>query len=426
MNKKIVKIFKEVLEKINLSSEETKNIEENLNLFLEKIKKEIKENSIIAEIFVGGSFAKRTMIRRDKYDIDLFIRFDKKYSDEEMVLLTEKLLKNFEEVLKVHGSRDYFKIKLNSILSIESIPVKKISNSSQAENITDLSYSHVNYINKKIKDKKILQEIKLAKAFCYANNCYGAESYINGFSGYSLELLIYHYKNFYNFIKKISEINEKLIIDIEKNYKNKQEILMNMNSSKLKSPVILIDPTFKKRNALAALSSETFEKLQKVCRNFLKNPDKKFFEQEKTDLKEIELKAEKDKQEFILSEIKTDKQEGDVAGSKLLKFYNHFVKESEKYFEIKNKGFNYNEKKSARFFLVAKNKKERLFEGPFVKDKFSLKKFETAHKNYFIKNARVYAKEKIEFGLKSFLEKWVRQNKKKIKEMYIEKIEILN
>ncbi len=426
MNKNILKILKEVLEKIDLFPEEMEIIKEKLDGFLEKIKKEIKENSIGAEIFVGGSFAKKTMIKKEKYDIDVFVRFDKKYSDEEMVLVTKNLLKNCEEVLTIHGSRDYFKIKLDENLLIELIPVKKISNSSQAENITDLSYSHVNYINKKIKDKKILQEIKIAKAFCYANNCYGAESYINGFSGYSLELLIYYYKTFFNFLKKISDIKEKQIIDIEKNYKNKQEIFMNMNSSKLKSPIILIDPTFKKRNALAALSLETFEKFQKICKKFLKDPDFKFFEQEKTDLNKIEQDAIKNKQEFILAEIKTEKQEGDIAGSKLLKFYNHLVKESEIYFEIKNKGFNYNGKKSARFFLVGKSKKERLFEGPFVKDKVSLKKFETAHKNYFIKNARIYSKEKIDFCLKTFLEKWAKKNKKKIKEMYIETLEILN
>jgi len=271
-----------------------------------------------------------------------------------------------------------------------------------------------------------LQEIKIAKAFCYANKCYGAESYINGFSGYSLELLIYHYKTFLKFLNAVSNLDDKLIIDIEKDYKNKQEVLMNLNSSKLNSPIILIDPTFKKRNALAALSKETFEKFQKIGTSFLKNPSIKFFEQEKTDLQKIKQESAKKNYEFVLIEIKTEKQEGDIAGSKLLKFYNHLIKETEIYFEIKNKGFNYNGKKSARFFVVGKNKKERLFEGPFAKDKLSLKKFEKAHKNYFIKNARVYAKEKINFNLKEFIQKWVRQNKKKIKQMYIENIELLD
>ena len=38
---------------------------------------------------------------------------------------------------------------------------------------------------------------------------------------------------------------------------------MNLNASKLNSPIILIDPTYKQRNTLAALSNETFENFKK-------------------------------------------------------------------------------------------------------------------------------------------------------------------
>lgn len=53
-------------------------------------------------------------------------------------------------------------------------------------------------------------EIKIAKAFCHATGCYGAESYIKGFSGYALELLIYHYKSFQSFVKAMTKVNEKV------------------------------------------------------------------------------------------------------------------------------------------------------------------------------------------------------------------------
>jgi len=181
----------------------------------------------------------------------------------------------------------------------------------------------------------------------------------------------------------------------------------------------LIDPTYKQRNALAALSEETLEKFKKTCTKFLKNPSLKDFEIKKTDLEKIKKDAKKKKFEFILLEAKTNKQEGDIAGTKLLKFYNHLNSEIEKFFDVKNKGFNYNKKKSARYFFVVKNKKEISIKGPSIKDKKNIKMFKKKHRHTFIKSKRIYAKEMIKFDIEKFLEDWSVKNKKRIREMSI-------
>jgi len=87
--------------------------------------------------------------------VDVFLRFDKKYNDDKISELTKNLLKNMKGVSVIHGSRDYFRIKINSYFFIEVIPVTKVIKPSEARNITDLSYSHVKYINKKVKNKKV-------------------------------------------------------------------------------------------------------------------------------------------------------------------------------------------------------------------------------------------------------------------------------
>ena len=69
---------------------------------------------------------------------------------------------------------------------------------------------------------------------------------------------------------------------MEKDYKNKNDILENINESKLLSPIILIDPTFKQRNVTSALSEETLEKFKDYCKKFIKSPNADFFSQEKT------------------------------------------------------------------------------------------------------------------------------------------------
>lgn len=423
--KKEQNILSEILEKSKPSQEDLKHIKKNVNIFCENIKRNIKKYKINAEIFVGGSFAKGTVIKKDHYDVDIFIRYDKKYKNEELSSLTGKILGKSDNITVIHGSRDYFRINYGKNFFIELIPVKKINNPKEHENITDLSYLHVKYINKKIKTQKILDEIKIAKAFCYANGCYGAESYIHGFSGYSLELLVYYYKGFMKFVNAMAKIGkEKYIIDIEKQFKNKKNALMDLNSSKLNSPIILIDPTYKHRNALAALSEETFRKFQKSCIEFIKNPSEKYFEIKKADINKIKENSVKKGQEFVLIEVVTNKPEGDVAGSKLLKFYNYLNKEISLFFTVKNRGFDYKGNQSATYFFVAEKKKEVIYSGPFSNDKEHCADFKKEHKDVYEKNNRLYAREKVTVSLGEFLEKWKIKNAKIISEMYIEDLNL--
>jgi tRNA nucleotidyltransferase (CCA-adding enzyme) len=426
MKSSINSILKEVLEMVKPSGKELTKINKTVKLFLKKIEQNRKDRKINAQVFIGGSFAKKTLIKKDSYDIDIFIRFDKKYKNELLSDLTEKILSGLRAV-RVHGSRDYFKAHSSGNLFFEIVPVRKIKNPKEAENITDLSYSHVNYIKKKIKSEKLLDEIRLAKAFCYANGSYGAESYVQGFSGYGLELLVYKYKSFLNFIKAMNKIklDKKEVIDIEKHHKNKSRILMDLNSAKLHSPIILVDPTYKHRNVLAALSLETLVSFQKNCKDFIRKPGREFFVKKVINMEKLRIDANSKGYEFIILKAETDKQEGDIAGSKLLKIYRHLSSESSGFFEIKAKGFEYSKGKTARFFLVGKKKKEILISGPRIDQEKHVKRFRMKHKIVSIKNSRLYAKIHLNFTLKQFLQNWIVKNQKKIKDMHITKIEIV-
>jgi len=433
-NKSISKIHEEILNRISPNKNEIKKIEDLIKTFLKEIEKASKELGYENESFVGGSFAKRTFLRRpnDKYDIDVFIRFDKKYRNENISEYLEGIIKKIKSIKhydKIHGSRDYYKINFDDTHNfyLEIIPVIKVKNPREALNITDLSYSHVRYVKNKIKDEKLLNDIKLAKQFAYSCKCYGAESYIKGFSGYGLELMVYYYGGFLNFIKTMSKINfkEKIIIDIEKHHKTKNNVMMNINTSKLISPIVLVDPVFKERNVLAALSEETLSRFIDYCKSYLKNPDSEYFEINEIDLDKIKKDTVKKKYEFLEIQVSTSKQEGDVAGSKLLKFYNHLTKEIDKYFEIKNKGFNYNEEKDAKIFYVVKKRNELLISGPDMKMEKNVKLFKKSHKKYFVKKGRVYSKEKINYNLKSFMKQWKNKNAGKMKDMSIVEMKII-
>lgn len=438
-------IIDRVLAKIKPSDKETERMNSGIKNFVSELERKIKKNKVKAEVFVGGSSGKGTVVkqqnsslklgilgprktksfsRRKKQDVDIFVRFIDK--DEKISEMLESILKNFKHK-KIHGSRDYFKVSFEK-LKFEVVPVLKIKKPEEAKNVTDLSFLHVSYVrnalgisdhpkkaklfsgvNKKMREKDLRDDIRLAKAFCYASGCYGAESYINGFSGYALELLIIYYKSFVNMIKKISklDIKKKLVVDLEKYYKGKK-IEEEMNESKLSSPIVFIDPTFKGRNVLSALSYDTFLKFQEACKKFLKKPEEKFF-----------FKQEIEKNNFnLILQVRTSKQEGDIAGSKLWKFYNLLKVELGKNFIIKKTDFDYNDKKKADLYFKIKARKEIIFIGPPIVSVENVSNFRKKHKNCFIKNNKVYAKEKSQ-GIREFLNEFKTKNKSRMKEMGI-------
>lgn len=397
------KLLERVLEKIKPSEEEMEKADKVIDKFVKEAGKRAKKKQIKAEVFVGGSSGKGTVVRRKKQDIDVFVRFEK---TKDMIKL-ESLIPG--KKIKIHGSRDYFKADFLG-LSFEVVPVLKISKPEQAENITDLSYFHVSYVNNRIKKNPGLREdILLAKAFCFANNVYGAESYVRGFSGYSLELLIIYYKSFEKMIRDMSKVNvkKKMVIDIEKKYKGKN-VLNEMNEAKLVSPIIFVDPTFRERNVLAGLSYETFVKFQTACKKFLKKPSEKFFFTQKIDKKQFNL---------VLT-AKTNRQEGDIAGSKLWKFFKALGSELEKYFEVGKKEFDYDDKKAGKMYFKIKGKSRLVVEGPPVASIENVVRFKKKHKKCFIKNYKVYAEEK-PVNISEFLKEFKISNKKKMKDMGI-------
>lgn len=405
----VKKLLKEVIKKIKPDASLLHGIEAETKNIKEKIEKALKKQKIKADVFLGGSFAKGTMIKKDKYDIDVYIRFDKKENKD----ISEKLAKLLKDAERIHGSRDYFRIGKGKA-TWEIIPILKISKPEDAENITDLSPFHVSYIKKKVKQRDIGDYILLAKAFCYSQNVYGAESYINGISGYGVELLICYYGSFMKMIQSVAQAEDKIIIDAEKQYAGKKEIMRGINEAKLQSPIVLIDPTFKERNALAALSKETFETFKQACRKFLAHPSLSFFEKKEFD----EPAFKKTKGEFVKITVKTNKQSGDIAGSKLNKFHRFLKREIEKFFSIKKDEFIYDDNKTGESFFILEAKKELILQGPPINSIENVVKFRKKHKNCFIKNQMVFAKEKGK-SWKDFFKAFKEKNKISIKSMGI-------
>lgn len=407
-------LLRGILLSIKPNEKEEKEIMGEIFKILASLNNALKKSKIKASAVVGGSFAKGTTIKKDRYDVDIFIVFDKEYESEKISDITEKILKKLKmKAERLPGSRDYFNVNCGKFMA-EIVPVIKIKKAEEAENITDLSLLHVKYIANEIKkNKRLGDEIRLSKAFCYANDCYGAESHIRGFSGYCLELLTSYYGSFFNLVKAASKWKAKTIIDINRYYK-KRNVLAELNEAKLISPLILIDPVQRDRNAAAALSDEKFNVFVSLCRLFLKKPSKRFFEKKDVDEEEIIKNAKKEKAELYKVIAKSEKKKEDISGSKLLKLFELLRSRIEKEgYKVKAR-WNFKDKKADMWFSIKKIKRI-IKPGPFIDMKKHVLEFKKKYKRWFVKNKRIYA-----FTKPKPLKKIFSVDKKQLSEMGID------
>ena len=199
-------VLKAVLRDIKPSEEVPAAIQKQL----EAINKALSKKDIKATAVVGGSLAKGTHLKGD-HDVDVFVKFGLKHKSHNLSDLLFDAIKSMKPE-RIHGSRDYFQIH-KSKLTYEIVPVLDIKQAKQSQNVTDFSPWHVEWVKKNGKDLK--EDIRLAKKFCKAAKVYGAESYIRGFSGHVLDILVISAGGFIPLLESALNWKPKVVVDIE-------------------------------------------------------------------------------------------------------------------------------------------------------------------------------------------------------------------
>ncbi len=406
-------LIKEVLAKIKPSAAEQKKFAAVSKAFLQKLQAKLPE----AKAVIGGSGAKGTWLAGSK-EVDVFIPFLEVKEVSLSDRLEEVLQKAFpqQKRTRLHGSRDYFQVQFQNFI-FEVIPILHIKKAEEAKNITDVSPLHALWLNQQA--KKVKDDILLAKQFCKAKGCYGAESHIGGFSGHVLEILIVFYGSFEKFLHAATQWGLQETIDPARHYQGK-DIMFALNKSKVRSPLIVIDPVDKNRNAAAALSEEKFYLLKNTARELLKKPSPLFFFPQKRDWVQ---EAQQKRLNMIHLQVTPLAGKKDVVGVKLKKTF-EFLKQNLASFGIKEAHWEWEE----MIFLLEKKSLPslELRQGPPLELVEHVKAFKKMHRETFVKEGKVWANVPLQHSeLESFMkallkEKYVLEKVKKVKKVKVE------
>jgi len=308
-------VFLKILRDIKPSDEERKILDEVSGKIIKSIEKNAKELGVGVEVVLGGSASRGTNMKGN-HDLDFFIRFD----SEKDISNYYKLLmaKSFDGFKLVHGTREYFSGIFEGY-RVEFVPSIKYDSPNKAKNSADISYFHINYLKKQFeKNPELKDDVLIFKQFLKANDVYGAESARSGFSGYVCELLIIYFKGFYNMLEYFENAKPKVVVDLEKHYKNPEEAIKVFNKNKITGPLLVVDPQLPLRNAASCVSMESFSQFLFKARIFLRTHNLKLFNIRGLRLSLVSERSEKRGTKLISFKLK-ESSDFDILKAKVLK-----------------------------------------------------------------------------------------------------------
>jgi len=235
----------------------------------------ISSNPKIVEVVFGGSYAKGTWLKGDA-DIDIFVKMDLSVSIEDFERIGIEVglhsLKKYKHYLR-YSDHPYVEGFIDGV-RVNVVPCYNVEKG-KWKSAADRSTFHTEYVRNNLDDLK-KREVRLLKKFLKSIGVYGAEIGIAGFSGYVAEVLVLKYGSFEGVLRAISDIREKHIVSIDKEYDS--DVVKGFQSV-----IVILDPVDARRNLGAAISSEGVGKFVLASRAFLEAPSLSFFKDKDND-----------------------------------------------------------------------------------------------------------------------------------------------
>lgn len=224
------------------------------------------------EIGTMGSVAKGTALRQNR-ELDIFILMPKSWPLEKMqksgLDWAKKAMRGLRTELN-YAQHPYLQVHIDGV-KVDLVPSYKLNNMERIGSAVDRSQLHAKWVNLRL-DERLRDDIRLLKQFFKCLGVYGAQTRVEGFSGYLCELLVINYGGFLPTLRAISSWKMPCVIDIEKRYDAGEALKIFAGV-----PLVVIDPVDPKRNVAAVVSRTSMARAILASRQFLERPSKSFF-----------------------------------------------------------------------------------------------------------------------------------------------------
>jgi tRNA nucleotidyltransferase (CCA-adding enzyme) len=289
MQDKIEQVCQSVLERVTPSRDERVRIGALAAKLEKRVASAAKELGVKAEVRVEGSVAKDTWLSQEP-DVDVFMRVPSSIPRKSLGDVCLKVARKATE-----GSKQVERFAEHPYLEafvegtrVNIVPCYAVKRGEWLS-ATDRTPFHTDYMNKHL-DAKMRSEVRLLKKFMKGIEVYGAEIKVGGFSGYLCELLVLHHKSFLDTVKAFAEHKQRMVIDIEGFYRDRQ----NEVDLLFDEPLVVVDPVDKARNVASAVRKQRLYTFIAAAQAFMRKADLDFYYPPKT----VPLSARKIGQEL--------------------------------------------------------------------------------------------------------------------------------
>lgn len=271
------KVCTSVLEKVTPKKKERAMIEALAAKLEKKVRFAAEELCVKATVRVEGSVAKDTWISCEP-DVDVFMRVSPtipRNSLGDVCLKVARKATSGSKQVERFAEHPYLEAFVDDV-RVNIVPCYDVKRG-EWQSATDRTPFHTDYMNRRL-NVQLRSEVRLLKKFMKGIGVYGAEIKVGGFSGYLCELLILHYKSFLGTIKAFAQHRQRIVIDIEGFYEDRQRELDLL----FDEPLVVVDPVDKARNVASAVRSKRLHTFTAAAQTFLKKPSMIFFYPPKT------------------------------------------------------------------------------------------------------------------------------------------------